>query len=177
MASQVNKRSQHELVTPAEYARRRGVTRAAVSKAILRCRIPLINGLLDPLVAETLWKARTDPDQQRRALGQQKPTEAVPAKLDGLNTNWREQRDKAEAEIAQIELAKLKGSLVPSAENAKSASSLASAILQQMMSIPDRISAEFGVDDDHRRKLRHRLMEEINRIRDEFGRGGVAVVT
>jgi hypothetical protein len=175
MPSQVNKRSHHELVTPAEYARRRGVTRAAVSKAILRCRIPLTDGLLDPLVADTLWKARTDPDQQRRALGQQKPVESAPAKPEGPNTNWREQRDKAEAEKAQIELAQLKGDLVPREENAKSASSLASAILQQMMSIPDRISAEFGIDDEHRSKLRQRLLEEINRIRDEFGRGGVAV--
>jgi hypothetical protein len=175
MPSQVNKRSQHELVTPAEYARRRGVTRAAVSKAILRCRIPLTDGLLDPLVAETLWKARTDPDQQRRALGQQKPVEAAPAKSEGPNTNWREQRDKAEAEKAQIELARLKGDLVPREENDKSASSLASAILQQMMSIPDRISAEFGIDDEHRSKLRQRLLEEINRIRAEFGRGGVVV--
>ena len=60
----------HELITQAEYARRRGVTQAAVCKAVKRCRIPVIEGKLDPLVADVLWKARTDPLQQHRALGQ-----------------------------------------------------------------------------------------------------------
>src|SRR6185369_12694287 len=91
------------LITRAEYARRRGVTRAAVSKAILRCRIPLTDGRLDPLVADTLWTARTDPDQARRALGQQRPPAAGPdvsAKPDVPNDNWRGRREKAEAQRA-----------------------------------------------------------------------------
>jgi hypothetical protein len=173
MVATVNKQPpQHELITPAEYARRRGVSRAAVTKAILRCRIPLVDGLLDPLVADTLWKARTDPEQQRRALAQQRPHES-PANLDVPHDNWRERHEKANALRAELELQVLRGKLGSLDEMNKLLSGLASAIVQRLMSIPDRISAEFGVDDAHRIKLRHRLAEELDQVRAEFARADI----
>ncbi len=53
-----------ELITPAEYARRRGVTRAAVSIAVKAGRISTIGGKIDPAVADIQWEANT-----RKAVG------------------------------------------------------------------------------------------------------------
>ncbi len=59
-----------ELVSAAEYARRRGVSRMAVSKAIASGRISVIEvdgkRLIDVDQANVEWAARTDPDQQHR---------------------------------------------------------------------------------------------------------------
>ena len=55
----------------------------------------------------------------------------------------------------------------------RSARRLASAMVQQLVSIPDRIAAEFGIDDTMRRKLRQRLREELDQVRSEFARAGM----
>lgn len=55
------------LVSPAEYARRRGVTRQAVYKAIRTGRLTAIDGKVDPAVADAQWDANTDPVAQQRA--------------------------------------------------------------------------------------------------------------
>jgi hypothetical protein len=168
----------HELIRPAEYARRRGVTRAAVSHAIKRCRIPLIDGKLDPLVADTLWAVRTDPEQSRRAMAANLRDRPPPATGQGgidvvADDDWRRRRERAEAQLAELQLQEREGTLVKKDEVERMARRMASAIVQQLVSIPDRISAEFGVDDDMRRKMRHRLREEIDQVRAEFARAGM----
>jgi hypothetical protein len=176
-----------ELISQAEYARRRGVSEAAVSKAIKRCRIPLIEGKLDPLVADTLWKARTDPHQQRRAMQQgihvpSGATNALPAGSDeddavqtssGGRIDWRERRDRAEAMLAELDLQQQIGSLVKAADVERKGRQLAAAIVQQLESIPDRIAAELGIDAAHRTNLRLRLREELDRVRAEIARAGL----
>ena len=181
MTDLVNKLAQHELISPAEYARRRGVSAAAVSKAIKRCRIPLIDGKLDPLVASVLWQARTDLDQQNRAMGQnRKAADQPPAResssafvADGDYSSIRRRRELAEARNAELDLEERLGKLVNREEVEKTGRRVGSAIVQQMDLIIDRIPAEFGVDDEHRRKMRHRLREEFDRIRAEFARAGM----
>jgi hypothetical protein len=120
--------SAHELIKPAEYARRRGVTRAAVSKAILRCRIPLTDGKLDPLVADTLWQARTDPDQQARALGQQAAKNAAeppPPTPEGTRGDdysaVRMRQARADARMAELALEEREGSLVKKEDSDRAA--------------------------------------------------------
>lgn len=48
-----------ELITQAEYARRRGVVKSAVAKAVAEGRITLINGKVDPSVADIQWARNT----------------------------------------------------------------------------------------------------------------------
>ena len=48
-----------ELVTQAEYARRRGVAKSAVAKAVAEGRIALIDGKVDPVVANIQWAQNT----------------------------------------------------------------------------------------------------------------------
>ncbi len=163
-----------ELISQAAYARRRGVSEAAVSKAIRRCGIPLIEGKIDPLVADTLWRERTDPDQQRRAMAQNLKRPEAPEPPDPEPTHdWRKRRDRAEALRAEYELAELEGALVRKDDVEKAARRLASAIVLQLSSIPDRMAAEFGADDALRRKIRHRLQEALDVVRAEFARAGM----
>lgn len=44
-----------ELISQADYARHRGVSEAAVSKAVKERRITLIDGRIDPVVADVQW--------------------------------------------------------------------------------------------------------------------------
>ena len=57
------------LITQAEYARRRGVSRVAVHKAVTSGRISLIDGKIDPEVADIQWARNTDHDQAARSRG------------------------------------------------------------------------------------------------------------
>lgn len=48
-----------DLISQAEYARRRGVAKSAVAKAVKEGRITLINGKIDPAVADIQWAQNT----------------------------------------------------------------------------------------------------------------------
>jgi hypothetical protein len=67
-----------ERVSMREYARRRGCTLRAVQKAIETNRIALIDGKIDPELADRQWAARTDPLQQLRGNGGVPPAPRVP---------------------------------------------------------------------------------------------------
>ena len=161
---------EHALIKMAEYARRRGVSRATVHKAVNRCAIPMMDGKLDPLVADVLWKARTDPLQQQRSLGQnlRRPAPGPDGEGPVEDNDFRRRREAAEAKLAEINLAERERTLCNAAEAQKILNRFLSALKAQLDAIPDRISAEFGTDDAMRRKLRHRLIEEINQIRTEL---------
>ena len=49
------------LISQAEYARQRECSQAAVRKAVKTGRMTLVNGLVDPEVADIQWKRHTDP--------------------------------------------------------------------------------------------------------------------
>ncbi len=162
MASAVNR----VLISPSEYARRRGVSRPAVSKAIRRCGIPLVDGKLDPLVADTLWAARTDPDQARRGLAQNANRGAVlPAPADPTAADWRNRREAAEAQIAELNLRKAAGELVERARIAQELSRRIAALEVQFDALPDRAAAALGVNDEHRRTVRQFVRDELAQIR------------
>lgn len=57
MATKVNGRA--ERISQAEYARRRGVAKSAVAKAVSEGRITLIDGKVDPAVADIQWARNT----------------------------------------------------------------------------------------------------------------------
>lgn len=181
--------SRRQLVSLRAYARHRqqlglvGQTLPAVRKAIASGRITAIEGKIDPEVADIQWAAHTDAVQQARgARGGHAPkpvpsgqVEAMPGPF-GVSTgrgayfDERARREKIEADMAEIELARLRGELVPLSEVHADARGLAGELVQQMEAIPDRIGAEFGTDDANRRALRRRLQEEFDRLRASITR-------
>ncbi len=162
---------QVEHLTPAQYARRRGVSRPAVSKAIRRCGIPLTNGRLDPVVADHLWERRTDPVQSARALGQQRSSS--PAKVadadqpagegrgqtDGY-CDSKARRDRAEAQLAELELGERIGELVQKVGVARETFGVFRALRERILTVPDRIAPILAAESDGA-KVHTLLAEEL----------------
>ena len=168
-----------------ELAELLGVTPQAVSKAVKSGRITRAeNGKFDLDAAAIQYRLHTDPHQQKRALAQNHFHAEQPAARieqgaapsgDDVST-IRRRRELAEARLAEITLQEREGALVKREEVERDGRRLASAIVQQLQSIPDRIAAEFGADDEQRRKIRQRLLEELDRVRAEFSRAGLMAV-
>jgi hypothetical protein len=107
-----------ELVTRAEYARRRGCSEAAVHKAIEAGRISLIGDKIDPAVADVQWRQNT------RARTRNANSDSVPNAAPGAGAgrgasdttggyaDARARREHAEAELAEMEAATMRRSLV-----------------------------------------------------------------
>jgi hypothetical protein len=119
-----------QLITQAEYARRRGCAKSAVAKAVAEKRISLIDGKIDPEVADIQWerntRARADsrPSAATNAVAPAQapiPAADAPAAPDSLDrpaaatvtyADARAKREQAEAETAQLRAAKEAGRLV-----------------------------------------------------------------
>lgn len=132
-------------------------------------------------VSPSLRKDRRRPDEAMTL--ERSATELAPPQpqdTQGAATpepwTFRQRKDFADARLAELDLQEREGTLVKVADVQAGARRLASAIVQQMESIPDRIAAEFGVDDAMRSKIRQRLREEHDRIRAEIARAGAHAV-
>lgn len=157
--------------TGADLARALGVTRQAVSKAEKDGRITrAASGKFDLDAAAIQFGLHTDVEQQRRANAQKlvPPPELPAGAVVPEDTNWNVRRSRAEALRAELELQELQGVLVRRDVQEREGRTLASSIVLQLESIPDRIAAEFGTDDAQRRKLRQRIREELDRVRQAF---------
>ncbi len=107
--------SKVNLITQAQYARRRGCSEAAVSNAIKAGRISLIDGKIDATAADAQWAKNS---RVRAPVGQT----AAPAPTEGEGKNSqpggdgymksRSRREAAEAELAEIALAEKSGSVI-----------------------------------------------------------------
>lgn len=154
-----------DLISPAEYARHRGVTRAAVSKAIRSGRITLIGKLLDPVAADAQWEANTDPAQSMRASGARAANGAEPASplpeggapgrgsADGRALlEAKRRRETALAEIAELELEEKRGALVNVAQLEAAYLQMIGAFKSELMARDDKLKAEldgiYGIDVD-----------------------------
>lgn len=151
-----------------DLARELNVTRQAVHKAEKAGRISrTAGGKFDLDAAAIQYRLHTNPEQQRRALAQQGQgaTTAIITPL-GMD-DWRIREQRANAERAEIELAKLKGTLVNKADLLAEMRRIAYAIGSAMDQISDRIAAECGENDTQRRKLRQVAQRELDRVRTE----------
>lgn len=123
-----------QLITQAEYARRRGVAKSAVAKAVSERRITLIDGKVDPVVADIQWERNT----RARADGGKSSTVAPAIAItpggggagvspadasatapsggslaaDPGYAKFRARREEADAQIAEMNAAKMRGSLL-----------------------------------------------------------------
>lgn len=107
------------LLTVSEYARHRGCDEKAVRKALAEGRITRISQdkrCLDPAVADIQWaantRARGDSGGKGKGQGGTAPA-AVPDATSGDDySSMRARRERAEAMMAEIELAKISGKVL-----------------------------------------------------------------
>lgn len=114
---------QATLISQAEYARRRNVDPTTVRDAVRYGRITLINGKVDPAVADIQWANNTRARVSRqpmpapeRSASAAKPEAAAsaaagdPAQLG--YSDHRARREKAEADEAELRVARMGGKLI-----------------------------------------------------------------
>ncbi len=159
-----------QLITQAEYARRRGCTEGAVRRAVRDGRISLINGKIDPVAADAQWARNTRVRAGSRAtddvnLSGSGGTGGTAAgddddEEDSATGYWksRARRERAEAELAELKLAELQGQLVRADDWAAALAKRAAAFREGLLQIPARLSAQLAAESDQARI--HALLED-----------------
>jgi hypothetical protein len=158
------------LVTMSEYARMRGCTHQAVSKAAKAGRISLIDGRIDPEVADLQWARNTSPEQQQRGapgqfeLTQQRAQEALHGAQTAANPSLPTEgtdeadspalvREKSETErvrrdLLTLELAEKRGELVRVADVERAYAAKLAAAREAIEALPDRLASQLAAIDD-----------------------------
>ena len=145
-----------------------GMALSTLQHHIRAGHVTLINGKVDVEVARIQLERNTDPVQQRRALSNtDQSSTPVSAPTSERVDNWFERRNRADALRAELELNVRAGQLIEAAEIDRRLGEFLATLAMKLDVIPDAIAAEFGIDDAHRRKLRQRAQELINRAREE----------
>lgn len=103
-----------QLVSKSAYARHRGCDEKAVRKAVLEGRISLIDGKIDPAVADVQWERNTRARVNQKTLASSPPSSEAqaPRLVDPTYQQFRARREEAEAQIAEMNAAKMRGGMV-----------------------------------------------------------------
>jgi len=155
------------------YARHRGVSLAAVQKAIQSGRITAnADGLIDSERADAEWIAKTRPGQRRvrpTSATLQEPAEAPAAGIDYFRA--RAIRESYLARLAKIEFEEKTGKLVSRDEVQVAAFTKARTIRDNLLNIPDRLAATLAAEADADR-VHQILSAEIRKALEELSGGG-----
>ncbi len=158
-----------ELVNQAEYARRRGVSRQAVSKAIRSGRIKLVRGKIDTTLADAQWRANTDPAPEFGV----KDVDEGPKAKEGLPpsslsyTTSRAIREAYSARLTRLEYEEKVGELISADKVRLQAFNSARRARDLLLAIPDRVAPIVaGIPDQL--ECHRILLQEIHRVCDEL---------
>lgn len=157
-----------KLMTQAEYAVHRGVSAVAVHKAVKAGRISLIEGKIDPAVADIQWAHNTRPRADRKLTAapaaEVPPVAPVivanPVSSDEGDDYWvsRAKRERAEAAIAEMKRAELEGKLIRTDVIRQAWARKISAARDALLQIPHRMAPVLAAEAD---------MERIGQLLDE----------
>lgn len=180
-----------ELLSQRAYARRRGVSQAAVWKAIQTGRISTVRGKIDPETADCEWAANTDPSKPRNSIvGEPKRTRPIgepskPTDLDGacrvhggngeararnVYVVARATRERCLAQMARLELEERMQQLVRRDEVQLAAVTAARSAREKLLALPQRVSGSIAAADDPT-EVRRILEEEIEQVCLEISGG------
>lgn len=151
------------------YARHRGVSPEAVSKAVETGRITVnANGKLDPKKADREWEANTDPS---RNAPHSEAEAASPAPGHGLPpyAQSRAIREAYEARLSKLEFEVKSGKLVNADEVRVAAFNIGRMTRDKLMGLPDRVVPILaGIIDGH--EMHKLLSAEIRLICEELSK-------
>lgn len=162
-----------KLLSPAEDARHRKCSPAAVSQAISAGRITPVAGpdgrkMIDPEVADLQWKAKTDPAQSARAnaskRGDDLPGHGDLAAPDYLKSRAR--REQAEANIAEMRAAELAGELVSAERVRLAATKMGRLMRDAVLGVPSRIAPTIAAETDAH-LIEQALLASLRRALDD----------
>lgn len=175
-----------ELVTRAEYARMRQVSRAAVTNAVKRGQIQLVGELVDPIEADRTWpRAGSAPPQQPPtaaappAGGAPPPPPPPPppraprtTSEGGRPENVTAYEAKADldwtrAQLAALELAQAEGRLLDAAEVEKMIFEGYRTVRDALQNIPDTLADAVAVENSSivcRRLIETAIRQALNEL-------------
>jgi ribosomal protein S14 len=162
-------------LTQAAYARKRGVSREAIRKAIEAGRIPTLkSGRIDPKKADAALLHNTDPSRSaragvhlRRRPGKRGPVPALPGALPKFAES-RARREHYLAELAQLEFEERLLQRLPADGVRQGAFNAGRRVRDQLLAVPDRVAkAVVGMTDQA--GIRGIIHGELRRVCDELG--------
>jgi hypothetical protein len=174
-------KQKRELISQREYARRCRLSPSTVNEAIKRGRITLVEGKIDPVLADREWAENTDPSTPRnRITGNPKHTKArgqpsQPMDLggryggpegDGDAAGYlkaRAAREIYQAQLAKLQLDRERAQLVRADEVKIGAFNMARRARGQLLALPERVAATIAATQDAA-EIHRILDEEIERI-------------
>lgn len=173
-----------ELMSKAAYARHRGCDEKAVRKAIAEGRISLIDGKIDPEVADIQWakNTRARADSKRTAgaaatdagsplidgeMGSSSPDSASGTPASPGYADYRAMREKADAEMAVRANLKDAGLLVERAHVQRGTFDVVRAFRDSVMVIGQRAAPRcIGLADS--REIEHVIVDETRKALEGF---------
>lgn len=178
-----------QLMTQAEYAKHRGCSAVAVFKAVQDERISLINGKIDPTVADIQWAANTrarasvaKPAMPRAAQAPAVVTEAPgqmplapppaaaepPApSTEGDYQKHRTSREQAEAQLAHLKLLEQQGVLVNVEQVRAEFAKQVAAVRDGLLQLPGRLAPVLASETDLTR-VKTAIDTEIRAVLSQF---------
>lgn len=173
-----------QLMSKAAYARHRGCDEKAVRKAIAEGRISLIDGKIDPEVADIQWakNTRARADSKRTAgaaatdagsplldgqTGSSSPDSTPSAPASSGYADYRAMREKADAEMAVRANLKDAGLLVERAQVQRGTFDVVRAFRDSVMVIGQRAAPRcIGLADS--REIEHVITDETRKALEGF---------
>lgn len=161
------------LISKAEYARRRGVSGAAVTRAIKDGRITTTaDGRIDPELADEQWSRNTRSRGAPRSAASAEPAPAAavepsspeqpkPRRELGEFDEARTRREKAQADLAELELAVKRGELVRAEDVERALAGNLIAVREALDALADRLSA--AITPEMTQADKHRLIRQEHR--------------
>lgn len=169
---------ERELISQRTYARRRGISQAAVSQAVTSGRITTVDGKIDPAVADREWAENTDQSKPRNSVtgepGRRKAPDAPGAPMDlrggdegGAPTvgyaRARAAREVYQAQLAKLELEERRGLLVRADEVKLGAFTMARKARDLLIALPERMAAALAAETNAA-EVQRLLEDEVERI-------------
>jgi hypothetical protein len=156
--------AQVKLMTQAEYAKHRGVSGVAVHKAVKAGRISTIDGKIDPAVADIQWEKNTrarvmprKPESGQSDAGAPvaaaSPSEPPPEGKADDYWDARSRRETAEAAIAEMKEAEMRGLLIRADAVRSALATRISGTRDALLQIPSRLAPVLAAESDMERVI------------------------
>lgn len=166
-----------ESITLTEYAKRKGVSAEAVSKAVrvgrLSKSVVFTKGgrpRVIPDIADQEWIATTDPSQQRVPAVPPPRPDPEPTGNEPKTATFQQARTLREAymaRLAKLEFEEKSGRLVAADAVKNEAFRVARIVRDNLLNIPDRVAGELA-NETNQFKVHQRLTQEIRRALEDL---------
>ena len=175
-----------DLISQRAYARRRGISHVAVQRAVRYGHITVVDGKIDPERADREWRENTDQSKPRNSITGRPKHQRAPGEPsepmdfgddeggnktghtngNGTATGYAKARAARELYSAQLTRQKLelqRGILVRADEVRLGAFQMARKARDQLIALPERVSAVLAATEDPA-EVQRILDEEVERI-------------